>query len=168
MAIQLTETKDLTRQETYELVITQVKHLVNDESNLVANLANVSSLLKNTFEDYLWVGFYIVSEENPEELVLGPFQGRPACTRIKFGKGVCGTSASLKQTIIVDDVDQFPGHIVCDSLSKSEIVVPVLSNGITVAVLDVDSDRLSNFNENDRRYLEEICEILTPLFLHEH
>ena len=164
MAIQLTETKDLTRQETYELVITQVKHLVSDESNLVANLANVSSLLKNTFDDYLWVGFYIAAPDNPEELVLGPFQGRPACTRIKFGKGVCGTSASLKQTIIVDDVDQFPGHIVCDSLSKSEIVVPIVSNGNVRAVLDVDSDRLSNFNETDRHYLEEIAKIIAPLF----
>ncbi|MBK6504570.1 MAG: GAF domain-containing protein [Ignavibacteria bacterium] len=164
MAIQLTETKDLTRQETYELVITQVKHLVSDESNLVANLANVSSLLKNTFEDYLWVGFYVADPDSPEELVLGPFQGRPACTRIKFGKGVCGTSASLKQTIIVDDVDQFPGHIVCDSLSKSEIVVPIIFNGNVRAVLDVDSDRLSNFNQTDSRYLEELVNILTPLF----
>ncbi len=164
MAIQLTETKDLTRQETYELVITQVKNLISDEGNLVANLANVSSLLKNTFEDYLWVGFYIVSEDNPEELVLGPFQGRPACTRIKFGKGVCGTSASQKQTIIVDDVDQFPGHIVCDSFSKSEIVIPIVSHGNVRAVLDVDSDKLSNFNETDGRYLEKIVNILTPLF----
>lgn len=164
MAIQITETKDLTRQETYELVITQVRHLVSDESNLIANLANVSSLLKNTFEDYLWVGFYVAAPDNPEELVLGPFQGRPACTRIKFGKGVCGTSASLKQTIIVDDVDQFPGHIVCDSLSKSEIVVPIVSNGNVRAVLDVDSARLSNFNETDRRYLEEIVKIMAPLF----
>ncbi len=164
MAIQLTETKDLTRQETYELVITQVKHLVSDESNLVANLANVSSLLKNTFEDYLWVGFYVADPDSPEELVLGPFQGRPACTRIKFGNGVCGTSASKKQTIIVDDVDQFPGHIVCDSLSKSEIVVPIIFNGNVRAVLDVDSDRLSNFNQTDSRYLEELVNILTPLF----
>lgn len=164
MAIQLTKTKDLTRQETYKLVITQVQHLVSDESNLIANLANVSSLLKNTFEDYLWVGFYLTANDNSEELVLGPFQGRPACTRIKFGKGVCGTSASLKQTIIVDDVDQFPGHIVCDSFSKSEIVVPIVSNGIVRAVLDVDSDRLTNFNETDRRYLEEIVKILAPLF----
>jgi L-methionine (R)-S-oxide reductase len=164
MAIQLTETKDLTRQEKYELAITQVRHLVNDESNLIANLANVSSLLKNTFEDYLWVGFYIAAADNPEELVLGPFQGRPACTRIKFGKGVCGTSASLKQTIIVDDVDQFPGHIVCDSLSKSEIVVPIVSNGNVRAVLDVDSDKLSNFTDTDRHYLEEIVKNLAPLF----
>mgnify|MGYP003380889266 FL=1 len=164
MAIQLTETKDLTRQETYELVITQVKLLVSDESNLVANLANVSSLLKNTFEDYLWVGFYVADPDSPEELVLGPFQGRPACTRIKFGNGVCGTSASKKQTIIVDDVDQFPGHIVCDSLSKSEIVVPIIFNGNVRAVLDVDSDRLSNFNQTDSRYLEELVNILTPLF----
>ncbi|MBK9226148.1 MAG: GAF domain-containing protein [Ignavibacteria bacterium] len=164
MAIQLTETKDLTRQETYELVITQVKHLVSDESNLVANLANVSSLLKNTFEDYLWVGFYVADPDSPEELVLGPFQGRPACTRIKFGNGVCGTSASKKQTIIVDDVDQFPGHIVCDSLSKSEIVVPIIFNGNVRAVLDVDSDKLSNFNQTDSRYLEELVNILTPLF----
>ena len=164
MAIQLTETKDLTRQETYELVITQVKLLVSDESNLVANLANVSSLLKNTFEDYLWVGFYVADPDGPEELVLGPFQGRPACTRIKFGNGVCGTSASKKQTIIVDDVDQFPGHIVCDSLSKSEIVVPIIFNGNVRAVLDVDSDRLSNFNQTDSRYLEELVNILTPLF----
>ena len=164
MAIQLTETKDLTRQETYELVITQVKHLVSDESNLVANLANVSSLLKNTFEDYLWVGFYVADPDSPEELVLGPFQGRPACTRIKFGNGVCGTSASKKQTIIVDDVDQFPGHIVCDSLSKSEIVVPIILNGNVRAVLDVDSDKLSNFNQTDSRYLEELVNILTPLF----
>ena len=164
MAIQLTETKDLTRQETYELVTTQVKNLISDESNLVANLANVSSLLKNTFDDYLWVGFYIAAPDNPEELVLGPFQGRPACTRIKFGKGVCGTSASLKQTIIVDDVYQFPGHIVCDSLSKSEIVVPIVSNGNVRAVLDVDSDKLSNFDETDRCYLEDIVSIITPLF----
>ncbi len=164
MAIETLSTSGMSREEAYRTVIAQTRQLISDEEDLVANLANVSSLLKYTFQDYLWVGFYLTSHTDPEELVLGPFQGRPACTRIRFGKGVCGTSASEKRTLVVEDVDKFPGHIVCDSLSRSEIVVPIIAGGKVAGVLDVDSGELANFGETDKKYLEELAEILIRLF----
>ncbi len=145
-----------TKTEKYEILIPQVKALVDTSVNSTANLANVSSALKMTF-DFFWVGFYLV-ENN--ELILGPFQGSIACTRIAKGKGVCGTSWEQNKTLVVPNVDEFPGHIACSSASKSEIVVPIVSNGNVVGVLDVDSDRLDDFDETDEKYLTELCDFL--------
>lgn len=142
-----------TKAEKYEILIPQIKALVDTSVNATANLANVSSALKMTF-GFFWVGFYLV-ENN--ELILGPFQGDIACTRIAKGKGVCGTSWEQNKSLIVPDVDQFPGHIACSSASKSEIVVPLVSNGEVVGVLDVDSDQLNDFDETDYNYLTELC-----------
>lgn len=144
----------------YDSLIPQIKALVGDETDLVANLANVAAAIKQTF-GFFWVGFYLVKDG---ELVLGPFQGPIACTRIALGKGVCGTSWEKGETIVVDDVDAFPGHIACSSLSKSEIVVPVIKNGNVVAVLDIDSDTLSTFDETDANYLNNLCEWLSSSF----
>jgi GAF domain-containing protein len=141
-----------TKEEQYETLIPQIKALVDGEPDLVANLANVAAALKEQF-GWFWVGFYLVKEE---ELVLGPFQGPVACTRIRKGRGVCGSSWQQAKTLIVPDVEQFPGHIACSSLSKSEIVVPLLKDGKVVGVLDVDSDSLDSFDETDQRYLEQI------------
>jgi GAF domain-containing protein len=127
-----------------------------NEKDLVANLANIAAALKQSF-DFLWVGFYLVKEN---ELVLGPFQGPIACTRISFGKGVCGTSWKEKKTIVVEDVDKFPGHIACSSDSKSEIVVPVIKNGNVAMVLDVDSSQFASFNQTDELWLGKICNLI--------
>ena len=143
-----------TKRETYLEIIPQIKALVEGETNLVANLANVTSALKLAFPSISWVGFYLI-EGN--QLVLGPFQGKPACVRIAIGKGVCGTSAHKQMTIIVQDVEKFPGHIVCDPDSKSEIVIPIIRGSQVLGVLDVDSAALSTFDETDKSYLEELC-----------
>lgn len=140
----------------YEGLIPQIKALIGDEKDWVANQANVAAALKETF-GFLWVGFYNVKED---ELVLGPFQGPVACTRIHLGKGVCGTAWEKKDTIIVDDVDAFPGHIACSSASKSEIVVPLVKECTVIGVLDVDSDQLGNFDGIDSIFLNQICEWL--------
>lgn len=129
-----------------------------ERHNLIGSLANVSALLMSAVSDVNWLGFYLF---DGEKLILGPFQGRPACTQIQLGKGVCGTSAQRQQTIRVDDVDQFPGHIVCDSQSRSEIVVPILQKGVLRGVLDVDSPKLSRFNHEDEVFFEKAVEILT-------
>jgi L-methionine (R)-S-oxide reductase len=141
-----------TKQEQYETLIPQIKALLDGEHDLIANLANVSAALKEQFK-WLWVGFYLVKMD---ELVLGPFQGPVACTRIKKGRGVCGKAWADAKTLIVDDVEKFPGHIACSSLSKSEIVIPLMSNGEVVGVLDVDSEALNSFDETDKLYLEQI------------
>lgn len=138
--------------EIYQSLIPQIKALLEGEPDLVANLANTTAALKEQF-GWLWVGFYLVKNE---ELVLGPFQGPVACTRIKKGRGVCGTSWAEARTLIVPDVEKFPGHIACSSLSKSEIVVPVIRNKEVIGVLDVDSNEYDQFDETDRQYLEEI------------
>ena len=140
----------------YTSLSPQIKALVEGETDLVANLANVAAALKEVF-NFFWVGFYIVKND---QLVLGPFQGPVACTRIAYGKGVCGTSWKDKRAIIVDDVNQFPGHIACSSLSQSEIVIPIVRDNKVVAVLDVDSDKLSEFDAIDQKYLSEIVEYL--------
>jgi len=145
-----------TKHEQYESLLPQIKAVVEGESDLIANLANMCACLKEQF-NWLWIGFYIVKND---ELVLGPFQGPLACTRIKKGKGVCGTSWAEKQTLIVPDVNAFPGHIACSSLSLSEIVVPVIRSGEVVAVLDVDSEKYSEFDETDKKYLEEVVSYL--------
>ena len=142
--------------EQYRSLIPQMKGLLEGESDIIANLANVTAALKEQF-NWLWVGFYLVKEE---ELVLAPFQGPVACTRIRKGRGVCGTSWATATTIIVTDVEQFPGHIACSSLSKSEIVIPVIRNKEVVALLDVDSEHLSHFDATDQQYLEEIIELI--------
>lgn len=148
----------ISKKEKYAALIPQIKALVNDEKDLIANTANVTAALKQAF-DFLWVGFYFVKNT---ELVLGPFQGPIACTRIGLGKGVCGTAWRDKQTILVKNVDEFPGHIACSSLSKSEIVVPVTNKeSIVTMILDIDSDKLNDFDETDKFYLEQL---LSELF----
>ena len=140
----------------YESLIPQIKALVEGESDLVANLANIAAALNEQF-GWFWVGFYLVKKD---ELVLGPFQGPVACTRIKKGRGVCGSSWAQAQTLIVADVEKFPGHIACSSLSKSEIVVPLFKEGIVVGVLDVDSSLLDQFDTTDQQYLEAIISLI--------
>jgi len=146
------------KEEVYCSLIPQIKSLIEGEPDLIANLANVAAALKEQFT-WLWVGFYLVkpfgsAQEN--DLVLGPFQGPVACTRIKKGRGVCGTAWQEAKTLIVDDVEKFPGHIACSSLSRSEIVVPIIRNNEVIGVWDVDSEVLSAFDETDKKYLEEI------------
>lgn len=136
----------------YRSIIPQIAALINGEPDLVANLANTVAALKEQF-GWFWVGFYLVKGD---ELVLGPFQGPVACTRIRKGRGVCGTSWAEAKTLIVPDVEAFPGHIACSSLSKSEIVVPIIRNGLVIGVLDVDSDLPDHFDETDQLFLEEI------------
>lgn len=144
------------KEEQYAGLYPQIKALVQGETDSIANMANITAALKEQF-GWLWVGFYLVNEN---QLVLGPFQGPVACTRINYNKGVCGTAWSRGETIIVPDVDAFPGHIACSSLSKSEIVVPVWDNNKIKAVLDVDSIVLNDFDEVDKKYLEEIAGLL--------
>lgn len=146
-----------TKEEQYEALLPQIKGLLEGETDLVANLANVTAALKEQF-GWLWVGFYLVKGD---ELVLGPFQGPVACTRIKKGRGVCGSSWAKGETLIVPDVEKFPGHIACSSLSKSEIVLPLHHNGAVVGVLDVDSATLNTFDETDKVYLEKIIDLLS-------
>jgi L-methionine (R)-S-oxide reductase len=145
--------------DKYQELIPQLKALLIGEKDQIANLANFVAALKETF-GFFWVGFYLVKEH---ELVLGPFQGPIACTRIKKGKGVCGTSWEQGKTILVPDVDKFPGHIACSSLSKSEIVVPIEKSKEVIGVLDVDSDQLNDFDEVDEKYLTELCQWLSSI-----
>ena len=144
------------REDQYTSLLPQISALLEGEPDLIANLANICAALKEQFA-WLWTGFYLVKNN---ELVLGPFQGPIACTRIKKGKGVCGSSWAEASTLIVPDVELFPGHIACSSASKSEIVVPVIRNNHVMAVLDVDSDTLSSFDETDQVYLEKIISLL--------
>lgn len=146
-----------TKEDQYLSLLPQITALVKGESNVIANMANIAAALKEQF-NWLWVGFYLVQEN--DELVLGPFQGPVACTRIRKGHGVCGTSWSKAETLIVPDVQQFPGHIACSSLSRSEIVVPVLNGRNVTAVLDADSEYAEYFDEIDKKYLEQIVALL--------
>jgi GAF domain-containing protein len=146
-----------TKTEKYESIILQLKGLLEGEEDLIANMANVTAALKEQF-GWLWIGFYLVKKD---ELVLAPFQGPVACTWIKKGRGVCGTSWAKAKTIIVPDVEKFPGHITCSSLSKSEIVVPVIRNNQVLGVLDVDSEKLRAFDETDQHFLEQIVELIS-------
>ena len=145
--------KGSSKKELYENLLPQIASLVEGEADVIANMANISACLKDTF-NFWWVGFYRVSGE---ELVLGPFQGPLACTRIRKGKGVCGTAWQETKTVIVPDVDEFPGHIACSSLTRSEIVVPVFKDNEVVAVLDIDSEKLATFDETDKEYLEKLA-----------
>jgi len=152
MAEDLTILKTASKEEKYQSIIPQIKALVEGEDDLIANLANVCAALKEQF-GWFWVGFYLVQHD---ELVLGPFQGPVACTRIKKGKGVCGASWQREEVLVVPNVDEFPGHIACASASKSEIVLPFYLNNKIVGVLDVDSEYLSHFDDVDAKYLKEI------------
>jgi L-methionine (R)-S-oxide reductase len=145
-----------TKEEQYESLLPQIKALLEGEPDLIANLANITGALKEQF-NWLWVGFYLVKND---ELVLGPFQGPVACTRIKKGKGVCGASWAEAQTLIVPDVEKFPGHITCSSLSRSEIVVPIIRNNKVIGVLDVDSIEPDQYDNIDQDYLEQITELI--------
>ncbi|WP_286845154.1 GAF domain-containing protein [Proteiniphilum sp. UBA5346] len=153
MAEQIIIPEGISKAEKYETLILQFKPLVESETDMIANMANISAALKEVF-GFFWVGFYIV---RGEQLTLGPFQGSVACTRIRYGKGVCGTAWEERQPILVPDVNEFPGHIACSALSRSEIVVPVFHHEEIAAVLDVDSEFLNHFDETDEKYLSEIA-----------
>lgn len=150
-----------TKEEQYQNLYPQIRALLEGEGDLIANLANMAAALKEQFQ-WFWVGFYLVknTDNKEEELVLGPFQGPVACTRIRKGRGVCGTSWAKDETLLVADVEQFPGHIACSSLSKSEIVVPLRANGHVVGVLDVDSNLYDHFDDTDRKWLEKIVQLI--------
>ncbi|WP_295796177.1 GAF domain-containing protein [Mucilaginibacter sp.] len=156
MAEDLNITTSTNKAEQYQSLIPQIEALLTGESDLIANLANVCAALKEQFK-WFWVGFYLVKGD---ELVLGPFQGLVACTRIGLGRGVCGAAWQQEKTLIVPDVDAFPGHIACSSLSKSEIVLPLFNDGKVVAVLDVDSEAFDQFDETDAVYLQQIIELV--------
>lgn len=145
-----------TKPEQYEALLPQIKGLLSGETDLVANMANTVAALKEQF-GWFWIGFYLVKEN---ELVLGPFQGPVACTRIRKGRGVCGSSWEQRQTLIVPDVEKFPGHIACSSLSRSEIVIPIIRNAEVIGVLDVDSAELDTFDRTDQHFLEEILSLI--------
>jgi len=142
--------------EQYQSILPQIQAIVEDESDVIANLANICAALKQQF-GWFWIGFYLVKGN---ELVLGPFQGPIACTRIAKGRGVCGSAWQQQQVIVVSDVDQFPGHIACSSDSKSEIVLPIMKNGECVGVLDIDSDELNQFDEIDAEYLKQLMSVI--------
>jgi len=148
----------LSDEEKYTVFLSQVKALLTSDDLLLSNLANCTAALKQTFDKISWVGFYLY---DGIKLYLGPFQGKVACTKIELGSGVCGSAASTQQTIIVDDVEKFPGHIACDSQSKSEIVLPIVKGENLIGVLDLDSYDYFAFNETDKKYLEELCTFLT-------
>lgn len=156
MAEELIISAAVNKKERYQILLPQIKALVEGEPDQIANLSNIAAALKQTM-NFFWVGFYLVKEN---QLVLGPFQGPIACTRIDFGKGVCGTSWKEKKTILVPDVEKFPGHIACNSASKSEIVLPAFKNNEVALVLDVDSDALNDFNSTDQLALEELMRII--------
>jgi len=157
MAEEISIDKHLAEEERYRLLNSQLKSLLAKQDKLISNLSNLSAAINDTFEKVSWVGFYLF---DGEKLYLGPFQGKVACTNIEIGKGVCGTSAAKRETIIVPDVDKFPDHIFCDSSSKSEIVVPLVKNNKLLGVLDLDSHELNSFGKIDKEYLEEICKFL--------
>ena len=156
MAEDLTIDRAIPKEEQYQSLIPQIEGLLYGETDFVANMANVSAALKEQF-NWFWVGFYLVKND---ELVLGPFQGPVACTRIAKGKGVCGSSWLQQKTLIVPNVDEFPGHIACASASKSEIVLPLIKNGEVIGVLDVDSEFLDHFDNIDKSYLEQVIHAL--------
>lgn len=145
----------------YSLLKEQVRALTSGENDLVANLANISALLADSIEQINWLGFYLVKDN---ELVLGPFQGKPACVRIPLDRGVCGAAASSANSVLVEDVHQFDGHIACDSASRSELVVPILYDGEVIAVLDIDSPDIARFTEADREGIEMVVSEIEPLF----
>ena len=162
MAETISIDKNLNLEEQYTLLSRQIKSLLDKNDNRLSNLSNFTAALKQTFEKISWAGFYLF---NGESLYLGPFQGKVACTKIELGKGVCGTAAKNLETLVVPDVNKFPGHIVCDADSKSEIVIPLLKNKNLFGVLDLDSNSYDSFGEIDKKYLEEICNFLSEEIL---
>ena len=156
MAEDLTILRTVSKEEQYRSLLPQIKGLIYGENDFIANLANVTAALKEQFQ-WFWVGFYLVKED---ELVLGPFQGPVACTRIKKGRGVCGTAWEKSEILIVPDVEEFPGHIACAAASRSEIVLPMYHNSQIIGVLDVDSEYLNHFDEVDAIYLEQVLELI--------
>lgn len=157
MSSQLIMDNSINDEDIYKQLAKQFEHLIDPNDKIISNLSNFTAALKQSFNKISWVGFYIL---NSEKLFLGPFQGNSACTEISLGNGVCGTSALSKQTIIVDDVEEFPGHIACDFGSRSEIVIPIISNKNIWGVLDLDSYNISAFSEIDKFYLEQFCKFL--------
>ena len=157
MTFQLEQLPNTSKTETYEHLSAQLSSLFADERDFIANAANLASLLYHSLPDVNWVGFYLLKKN---ELVLGPFHGQPACVRIAMGKGVCGTAAELRQTVVVENVHEFPGHIACDSASNSEIVVPLIREGQLIGVLDLDSPTLNRFDDDDAAGLNKLVEIL--------
>ena len=143
------------KQEFYQSLVKQTESLITGETNIIANMANISALLFTSLDDVNWAGFYLM--DSPSELVLGPFQGNPACIRIPVGKGVCGTAAATAKTQLVEDVHAFAGHIACDAASNSEIVIPILKNGKVFAVLDIDSPSIARFSSDDQKGLEALA-----------
>ena len=144
----------------YQDLLVQIEAIADASDNPISVLSNCAAVMKMHFpEEYFWVGFYIV---DGEELFLGPFQGTPACTRIKFGRGVCGTAWKERRSLVVEDVEAFPGHIACSSLSRSEVVVPLFSDGVVVGEIDIDSTDLSTFDDTDREYLEKVAALIAP------
>ena len=158
MAEEISIDRHLAEEEKYRLLSSQLKALLEKEDNLISNLSNFSAAIKDTFEKVSWVGFYLF---DGKKLYLGPFQGKVACTNIEIGKGVCGSSAARRETIIVPDITEFPGHISCDRKSKSEIVVPLIKNDRLLGVLDLDSYNYDSFSKIDEEYLEEMCKFLS-------
>jgi L-methionine (R)-S-oxide reductase len=155
--------KHLAEEEKYRLLSSQLKSLLTKNDNLISNLSNCTAAIKDVFDKVSWVGFYLY---DGDKLYLGPFQGKVACTRIEMGKGVCGKAAKNRETIIVPDVDKYPGHIACDSGSRSEIVIPIMKSDNLFAVLDLDSYDYNSFGETDKKYLEEICKFLSEEIFH--
>ena len=148
------------KQSRYQKLLSQIEVFANADDNPISVLSNCAAVMKVVFpKEYFWVGFYIV---DGYELILGPFQGTPACTRIKFGRGVCGIAWMEGRSLVVEDVEEFPGHIACSSLSRSEVVVPIFSEGIVVGEIDIDSTELSTFDDMDREYLEKAAEKIAP------
>src|SRR6476659_6835709 len=157
MSEELKYTIGAVREKVYDEIVPQIEALISGEPDVIANLANIAAVLKQAF-GFFWVGFYIAKDG---ELVLGPFQGPLACTRIKFGEGVCGQAFSEGETVVVPNVDEFPGHIACSAATRSEIVVPLFTSNGAVGVLDVDSDKLDDFSDSDARGLERIASLIT-------
>lgn len=148
------------KQSRYRELLSQIEVFANADDNPISVLSNCAAVMKVVFpKEYFWVGFYIV---DGNELILGPFQGTPACTRIKYGRGVCGSAWKEGRSLVVNDVEEYPGHIACSSLSRSEIVVPLFSEGVVVGEIDIDSTELSTFNDTDRKNLEQAAEIIAP------
>lgn len=156
--IRIASSELISKDDRYSFLLKEIGALLESESDLIANLANISSVLKHSFDSISWAGFYLLKEG---ELVLGPFQGKPACIRITIGKGVCGTAAHLCKTIIVPDVRDFPGHIFCDNETLSEIVVPLIKHDVLLGVLDLDSHNVNAFDVIDQQYLERIAALIT-------
>lgn len=158
----ITTNNALSLEEKYKLLQKQIRSLLNKEENILSNLSNFTAALNQTFDKISWVGFYLF---DGQKLYLGPFQGKVACTLIEIGKGVCGTAAEKRESVVVQDVDKFPGHIACDPESRSEIVIPVIKDDKLFGVLDVDSRDLNSFNKTDQKYLEEFCSFLSSVII---